>query len=84
MWLIIDVAFVAALGLAIAYGTVQWRKRSRAAKVAGERATQGLYHGEKAMPFLSPTTLAFVLPKMILRRPRSAAPEVRRNFSLHG
>jgi len=43
LWLIINVAFIAALGLALAFGMTHWKKRSRAAKEAGDRATRQMY-----------------------------------------
>jgi hypothetical protein len=46
MWLIMDVVLVAALGFALVYGTMQWRKRSRnpAVKRASENATRRMYN----------------------------------------
>lgn len=45
MWLVINVGMVAVLGLALAYGVMQWRKRSRnpAVKKASENATKRMY-----------------------------------------
>lgn len=45
MWLLIDVALVAALGAALIYGVNVWRKRrSAAADRARDNATRDLYH----------------------------------------
>jgi hypothetical protein len=46
LWLVIDVAMVAVLAIALAYGTVLWRRRSRALAQASERATAQLYERE--------------------------------------
>jgi hypothetical protein len=43
MWLLIDVAFVAILAAALAYGIVMWRRRSASAEQRGEQATERLY-----------------------------------------
>jgi len=47
LWLVIDVIFVVALGAALAYGVVEWRKRRQnpaAVRRAGDQATRELYH----------------------------------------
>jgi hypothetical protein len=45
IWLMIDVVLVAILGIALAYGIMQWRKRSRNPAVtrASENATRRMY-----------------------------------------
>jgi hypothetical protein len=46
LWLIINVAAVAILGLALVYGTIQWRTRrkNRVTEQQRDRATDELYH----------------------------------------
>jgi hypothetical protein len=45
MWLLIDVGFVVVLAAAIAYGTIEWRKRRSArANQVRDQATSDLYH----------------------------------------
>lgn len=47
MWLLMDVALVAVLAAALAYGVMIWRRRrSPAAEAARDRATRNLYHRE--------------------------------------
>jgi hypothetical protein len=48
LWLIIDVGFVVILAIAIAYGTIAWRRRNRspAAAQARDRATEQIYREE--------------------------------------
>ena len=47
LWLVIDVAMVAALAGALIYGIIQWRRRSRRDIIAGERATKQMYKGSE-------------------------------------
>jgi hypothetical protein len=55
MWLLLDVAAVAVLGVALAYGVMVWRKRrSPAAEAARDRATRNLYHSENGASEGSP------------------------------
>lgn len=46
LWLVIDVAMVAVLAIALIYGTMLWRHRSRVLQQASERATAQLYERE--------------------------------------
>jgi hypothetical protein len=48
LWLLIDVAFVAALGAAIVYGIYQWRRRPRdqATRQVSDEAVRKEYHSE--------------------------------------
>ena len=47
LWLVIDVAMVAALAIALIYGTMLWRqRRSRVLQQASEGATAQLYERE--------------------------------------
>ncbi len=46
LWLAIDVAFVAVLLAAIAYGTVMWRRR-RVSNAARDQATAAVYRAEE-------------------------------------
>jgi hypothetical protein len=52
LWLVIDVAMVAALAGALIYGIVMWRRRSRNPVVeqAREDATRRLYRGSERQP----------------------------------
>jgi hypothetical protein len=52
MWLLIDVGFVAVLAVALIYGIVQWRKRSRSPNVQQRRdqATRRLYDNPDRSP----------------------------------
>ena len=43
LWWVIDVGMVAALGIALVYGTMAWRKRRGASEAASEQATRDLY-----------------------------------------
>ncbi|MFL6796374.1 MAG: hypothetical protein ACJ8F3_03075 [Xanthobacteraceae bacterium] len=43
LWWVIDVAMVAALGIALVYGTMVWRKRRAGSEAASEQATRDLY-----------------------------------------
>ena len=49
LWIVIDVVFVAVLAVAIAYGTVVWRRRAKSpgAQQARDRATERLYEQEE-------------------------------------
>lgn len=49
LWLLIDVVLVLALLVALIYGTMQWRKRSRnpAVDKVSEQATRELYGSGK-------------------------------------
>jgi flagellar basal body-associated protein FliL len=44
MWLLMNVAFVVILAGALGYAVMAWRKRSAAARQAGDRATREIYH----------------------------------------
>ena len=50
MWLIIDVLLVAALAVAILWGTHQWRRkrRDRAAGDSGKQAVERVYREEES------------------------------------
>ena len=50
MWLIIDVVLVAALAIAILWGTHQWRRkrRDRAAREAEKDAVERVYREEES------------------------------------
>jgi hypothetical protein len=43
LWLLIDLALVAILAAALAYGIMAWRRRSATAERLGEEATDRLY-----------------------------------------
>jgi hypothetical protein len=43
MWLLIDVALVAVLAAALAYGIMAWRRRSALTERVGDEATDRLY-----------------------------------------
>jgi hypothetical protein len=43
LWLVIDVGFVAILGLALAWGTMQWRQMSARQKQRRDEATRDQY-----------------------------------------
>jgi hypothetical protein len=70
LWLVIDVGFVGILGLALAYGTMQWRPNERPAKAAaGRRDPRPVPIGHGSPRRANALQWQVLLP---MRNPRSA------------